>query len=120
MTTPQLERDAKRTRTEAEMRTHIPRNVKALELRAGRSSFGIHRDGQRIASISTNIMDQIEIGAVMAKSLELLEWTRLLERALVYEIGKCRNIGDNEGVRMKIITLNMVRATISEATKVRL
>lgn len=48
---------------------------------------------------------------------ELLEWAKLLERTIVYEITRSNREGDYEGARMKYITLAQVRAAIAKAEK---
>lgn len=44
---------------------------------------------------------------------DLLEMTKLLERFLVYELKK--DAGDDEGARLKTVTLNLCRAAIAKA-----
>lgn len=47
---------------------------------------------------------------------ELLKLVRLFEKTVEYYIRKNEADGDDEGARMKIGTLNTIRATIAEAT----
>lgn len=46
---------------------------------------------------------------------DLLEMTKLLERTVEYEIRVSKGAGDDEGARMKAITLNLVRGVIAKA-----
>ncbi len=45
--------------------------------------------------------------------VEMIEWVRLLEKTIVYEINNSEREGDDEGAGMKRITLNLVRATLA-------
>jgi hypothetical protein len=47
---------------------------------------------------------------------DLLELARLFERAAEYEIRRKQTAGDDEGVRLTTLTLNMIRETIANAT----
>lgn len=51
--------------------------------------------------------------AVMAAGPAMVELIQLFERSIVYEISKDKKSGDDEGARMKTITLNMVRALLA-------
>jgi hypothetical protein len=44
--------------------------------------------------------------------MTLLEVAELFEKAILFEISKSHREGDDEGARMKTITLNMVRDAI--------
>jgi hypothetical protein len=86
--------------------------MKKLTLRPGRGSYGIFREGERVASVSTKIMDQEEVGNMMAAGPELwevlgdcldsLEW---IERTLPGTMGN--------GVRQERII--RARAILSKA-----
>lgn len=52
---------------------------------------------------------------LIAAAPDLLEQTKLLERALLYEIKKSENDGDNEGARLKGVTLGIVREVLAKA-----
>lgn len=56
-----------------------------------------------------------EHARLIAAAPELLDWVKLFERSLVYEIAKSQKAGDDEGARLKTVTLNLVRATIAKA-----
>ena len=47
---------------------------------------------------------------------EMLDLLNLFERSVEYEIRSSRTDGDEEGARMKTITLNLIRACITKAT----
>jgi hypothetical protein len=47
----------------------------------------------------------------------LLEIAKLFERSLDFEIRRNRGEGDEEGARLKIVTLNLVREAIKKAEK---
>jgi hypothetical protein len=51
---------------------------------------------------------------LIAAAPELLDLAKLLERSLVYEIRKSEKEGDDEGARMKMLTLAEVRRVISK------
>lgn len=53
---------------------------------------------------------------LIAAAPKLLDLAQLFARSVEYEIARSRNEGDEEGARMKTITLNLIRAATTEAT----
>jgi hypothetical protein len=53
--------------------------------------------------------------SLIAAAPDLLELARLFQASVEYEIKKSRAAGDEEGARLKTITLNMIRAALSKA-----
>lgn len=52
---------------------------------------------------------------LIAAAPDLLELAKLFERSVLHYIALDMHIGDEEGARMKTVTLNMVRAVIARA-----
>lgn len=48
---------------------------------------------------------------------ELLEWAKLLESTIVYEMKRSTEAGDDEGARLKSFTLEQLRGTIARAKR---
>jgi len=57
------------------------------------------------------------VAKLFAAAPDLLEQTKLLERSLLYQIGVNRSEGDDEGARMKTLTLHFVRQAIAKAVE---
>lgn len=71
--------------------------------------------GDRIVTVAARI-DNWADARLIAAAPELLDVARLLERTIIYEIGKDGRAGDDESARSKTLTLNYVRAVIAKAT----
>lgn len=56
-----------------------------------------------------------DVAHMLAAAPELLQMVILLEQVIVYEMKRCEANGDDEGARLKIISLNMTRAAIAKA-----
>lgn len=54
--------------------------------------------------------------ALIAAAPELLEQTKLLERAIEYQIRVSKAAGDDEGANLQAFTLHLVREVIAKAT----
>lgn len=52
---------------------------------------------------------------LMAAAPDLLEMAKLFERCVEYEIRRSRKDGDEEGARLKTVTLNLIRNAIAKA-----
>lgn len=77
------------------------------QLKAGRGSYGIFRDGVRIATISTEIMDQQEVGELLAASSDLYD--------ALYALDACVRLGGS----IPAMLILQVRHALSNATKTR-
>ena len=70
------------------------------------AQFGLWRDG---AEREAN-------ARLIAAAPELFELVKLFERTIEYEIRKSSLAGDDEGARMKAVTLGMVREVLAKAS----
>lgn len=55
-------------------------------------------------------------GTLMAAAPDLFELAKLFARSIEYEIKRSEKNGDDEGARLKTITLNLVLETIAKAS----
>jgi hypothetical protein len=86
----------------------------------GRLGFG-HLVDPNVAVIyggegSGHADDGLANARLISAAPELLNATKLLEQALVYQIRTDTANGDHEGAHLKAATLKLVRATIAKAT----
>ena len=56
-----------------------------------------------------------DVAHILAAAPELFDMVVLLEQVIVYEMKRCEAAGDDEGARLKILSLNMARAAIAKA-----
>lgn len=60
-------------------------------------------------------MPAISLANAIAAATEMVWMVELLERTVLYEIKRSSNEGDDEGVRLKLITLAEIRAVLAFA-----
>jgi hypothetical protein len=56
-----------------------------------------------------------DVAHMLAGAPQLLELVVLFEQVIVHEMKRCEAKGDDEGARLKILSLNMARAAIAKA-----
>lgn len=80
-------------------------------------SYIFDATGAKVIGGINNLKADFIVAAVnqVATASDLLPWVKLLEQSVAYEIRKSRKEGDEEGARLKIGTLNMVRDAIAKA-----
>lgn len=71
---------------------------------ADRVPFGVNGDG-----------DQVGNAALIEAAPDLLELAKLLQRTVEFELRRSEKTDDDEGTRLKRITLHMIRTKIAKA-----
>lgn len=72
--------------------------------------------GMTLALPSGNTMVEVEAnGHLMAAAPSLLQWLRLFEKHVEYEIRRSAKTDDDEGRRLKQITLHSIKEAIAAA-----
>lgn len=74
--------------------------------------------GDILAVGTGNFAEDIANARLISIAPELFKWAELFEKTIEYEILVSRNGGDEEGARLKTLTLNLLRADLAKVRSV--